>query len=430
MRILARSAEAAALVLVLTATGQGQTTSSATPTFSKDVAPILYKNCVSCHRPGSVAPMSLITYQQTRPWATAIAQKVAQGEMPPWHSTDPRGTFLNDRRLTPREKDTILRWVNAGAPEGNAGDMPTLQEFAEGWQIGKPDVVLSMTEPYEVPASGTIPYQYFKVPTNFTEDKWVQAIEVHPGTPSVVHHVLVFAKAPGEARRGDFTTVVPQLPARRSAPAEPDNGPGVLIATTAPGTNAMSFEPGTAMLIKAGSVLTFQMHYMAMGMAMKDQSSVGIIFAKQPPKQEVRAGAFYNPTFTLPAGNSDIEVDCVMEFNQDSHLLAIFPHAHLRGKSWDYRLIYPDGTSKVLLTVPKYDFNWQTYYILAEPLAAPKGTRIEAIAHYDNSKNNKSNPDPTKDVHWGEQTWDEMQYSGITYTLDDRPPMAKAAQSE
>ena len=430
MRLLARATEAAALVLVLTATGEGQTPSSATPTFSKDVAPILYKNCVSCHRPGSVAPMSLITYQQTRPWVTAIAQKVAQGEMPPWHSTDPRGTFLNDRRLTPEEKDTILRWVSAGAPEGKAGDMPTLKEFVEGWQIGKPDVVLSMAEPYEVPASGTIPYQYFKVPTNFTEDKWVQAIEIHPGTRSVVHHVLVFAKAPGEARRRDFTTVVPQLPARHSTPAEPDNGPGVLIATTAPGTNAMSFEPGTAMLIKAGSVLTFQMHYMAMGMAMKDQSSIGIIFAKEPPRQEVRAGAFFNPIFTLPAGNGDIEVDCVMEFNQDSHLLAIFPHAHLRGKSWEYRLIYPDGSSKVLLRVPKYDFNWQTYYILAEPLAAPKGTRIEAIAHYDNSANNKSNPDPTKDVHWGEQTWDEMQYTGITYTQDDQSPMGKAAQSE
>jgi mono/diheme cytochrome c family protein len=374
MRLPARAAEVAALVLVLTATGKGQTAPSATPTFSKDVAPILYNHCVSCHRPGTVAPMSLITYRQTRPWATVIAQKVAQGDMPPWHSTDPRGTFLNDRRLTPEEKDTILRWVSAGAPEGNASDMPALQEFAEGWQIGKPDLVLSMTEPYQVPASGTIPYQYFKVPTNFTEDKWVQAIEVHPGARSVVHHVLVFAKAPGEGRRRDFTTVVPELPVH-SASAEPDNGPGVLIATTAPGTNAMSFEPGTAMLIKAGSVLTFQMHYMAMGMAMKDQSSIGIIFAKEPPRQEVRAGAFYNPTLLLPAGNSNVQVDCVMEFNQDSHLLAIFPHAHLRGKSWDYRLIYPDGTSKTLLTVPKYDFNWQTYYILTEPLAAHRGDR-------------------------------------------------------
>jgi hypothetical protein len=439
LRLSAQAAGLVALALLLTATGEAQTSSPVgeaqaslpvTPTFAKDVAPIFYKNCVSCHRPGSVAPMSLITYEQARPWAKAIGEKVALGYMPPWHSVETRGTFLNDRRLTPEETDTILRWVAGGAPKGNARDLPPAPEFAEGWQIGKPDVVLSMSEPYAVPASGTIPYQYFKVPTNFTEDKWVQAIEVRPGQRSVVHHILVFSKVPGEGRRKDIITVVPQLPEQRPAAGEPDNNPGVLIATTAPGTNAMTFQPGTAMLIKAGSVLTFQVHYTANGTATEDRSSIGFVFAKQPPKEEVRTGAFFNPTLMIPAGDGNAEVDCVMEFKQDAHLWAIFPHTHLRGKSWAYRVVYPDGNSKVLLTVPKYDFNWQTYYILAEPVAMPKGTRIEAIAHYDNSKNNASNPDPTKDVHWGDQTWQEMQYTGVAYTLDGQSPEQKTAQRE
>jgi mono/diheme cytochrome c family protein len=430
MRLLARAAGLVGLVLILTTVGETQTASPAPPTFSKDVAPIFYKNCVTCHRPGSVAPMSLITYQEARPYARAIAEKVALGNMPPWHSIEPHGTFLNDRRLTQEETDTILRWVKAGAPQGNASDMPPMPEFAEGWQIGKPDAVLSMSEPYEVPSSGTIPYQYFKVSTNFTKDMWVQAMEVRPGARSVVHHILVFSKVPGEGRRKDIITVVPQLKEKRPAPGEPDDNPGVLIATTAPGTNAMIFQPGTAMLIKAGSVLTFQVHYTANGTATDDRSSIGLVFANQSPRQEVRTGAFFNPTLMIPAGDGNAEVDCVMEFREDSHLWAIFPHTHLRGKSWAYRLVYPDGTSKALLTVPKYDFNWQTYYILAEPVALPKGTRIEAIAHYDNSKNNASNPDSTQDVHWGDQTWQEMQYTGVAYTLDDQSPERKTAERE
>jgi hypothetical protein len=430
IHVMARAAGLMGLVLFLAAVGQAQTAAPAAPTFSKDVAPIFYKNCVTCHRPGSVAPMSLITYEQARPWAKAIGEKVALGNMPPWHSIEPRGTFLNDRRLTQEDRDTIVRWVASGAPKGNVSDLPPAPQFAEGWEIGKPDVVFAMSEPYAVPASGTIPYQYFKVPTNFTEDKWVQAIEVRPGVRSVVHHVLVFSKVPGEERRKDIITVVPQLKEKRPAPGEPDDNPGVLIATTAPGTNAMTFQPGTAMLLKAGSVLTFQVHYTANGTATEDRSSIGLVFAKQPPKQEVRTGAFFNPTLMVPAGDGNAEVDCVMEFKQDSHLWAIFPHTHLRGKSWAYRAIYPDGTSKPLLTVPKYDFNWQTYYILAQPVALPKGTRIEAIAHYDNSTNNPSNPDPTKDVHWGDQTWQEMQYTGVAYTLDDQSSEQKTALRE
>src|SRR5690242_9537280 len=175
----------------------------ATPTFSKDVAPLFNQHCVTCHRPGEMAPMSLLEYQQVRPWAKAIKEKVARGAMPPWHSDAPRGTFLNDRRLTDAEKSTILRWVDGGAPEGNPKDLPPGPKFTEGWEIGTPDVVLKMPTPFEVPATGTIPYKLFTIPTNFTEDRWVQAIEVRPGERSVVHHVLAFVRDPSGKREPD-----------------------------------------------------------------------------------------------------------------------------------------------------------------------------------------------------------------------------------
>jgi len=397
------------------------TTNSAAPTFSKDVAPILYKNCASCHRAGEIAPMSLLTYEEVRPWAKAIREKVALGDMPPWHAAAPRGMFSNDRRLTDEDKDTLVRWAMSGAPKGDLKDLPELPKFTEGWEIGTPDAVFTMAKPYDVPASGTINYQYFNIPTNFTEDKWVQAIEVRPGTRKVVHHILVFVREPGaKAPKPAFTMVVPPVPASANGQQQGEaRGPGSLIATTAPGTNAMSFQPGTAMRIRAGATLVFQVHYTANGTPAKDQSSVGLIFAKQPPRQEIRNSAFINATFMIPAGSSDKSVDSAIQFNEDSHIWALFPHTHLRGKSWEYRLVYPDGRSEVVLAVPKYDFNWQTYYTFTTPLAVPKCSRLEATAHFDNSVGNKWNPDPQKDVRWGEQTWQEMQYSGITYSVDE-----------
>jgi hypothetical protein len=415
-----------ALILVWCPTGRAQTASAATPTFSRDVAPIVFEHCANCHRPGEIAPMSLLTYEQVRPWAKSIREKVSSGLMPPWHADAPRGTFSNDRRLTDREKDTLIRWVTSGAPQGNPSDLPPAPNFTEGWEIGKPDVVLSIP-PYEIPASGTIDYQNFSVPTNFSEDKWVQAIEVRPGVRSVVHHVLVFSREPGgTARPVAFVSVVPPRPAAASRPSAPPSpsepqqlGPQALIATMAPGTKAMTFEPGTAIRIKAGAVLSFQLHYTTNGKACLDQTSVGMIFAKQPPRMEMRTSAFINAVFHIPAGSTDQAVDSAIQFEQDSHIFALFPHTHLRGKSWRYVLVYPDGRSEVVLSVPKYDFNWQTFYEFTKPLAVPKGSRLEATAHYDNSLNNPSNPDPKVEVRWGEQTWNEMQYSGITFTVDE-----------
>ncbi len=413
----------ATLLLALSVISTTSTTTAATPTFSKDVAPILYKNCAVCHRPGDIAPMSLLTYENTRPWARAIREQVITGQMPPWHATQPHGTFSNDRRLSEQDKDTLIRWIDGGAPQGNAKDLPPPPKFSDGWEIGKPDAILSMAKEYEVPESGEIAYQYFQVPTNFTEDKWVQAIEVRPGTRSVVHHVLVFCREPG-AKAGPlpYAHVVPKLPHQHGG------GPGNLVATTAPGTNALILPPGKALLIKAGSVLLLQMHYTTNGTAAKDRSSVGIIFAKQPPQQEIRTNAFVNPLFVILPGANNHEVKSAIQFTEDTHILGLIPHTHLRGKSWDYRIIYPDGRTETVLSVPKYNFNWQTYYAFAKPLAAPKGARLEATAHYDNSTANRFNPDPKATVRWGDQTWEEMQYTGIIFSVD-KPQDAASPQA-
>jgi len=402
---------------------------AAPPTFTKDVAPILYKNCASCHRTGEIAPMSLLTYEQARPWAKSIREKVSQGQMPPWHAANPRGTFSNDRRLSAVEKTTLIRWTEAGAPQGDPKDLPPQPKFTEGWEIGTPDAVLSMTKTFKVTASGTIAYQYFTIPTNFTEDKWVQAIEVRPGTRSVVHHILVFVREKGKQPAPPaFKAVIPKLPPSPDGKDDQNQlGPGTLIATTAPGTNAMIYEPGQAMRVPAGSQLVLQVHYTANGKEATDQSSVGMIFAKEPPKQEIHNSAFLNFMLKLPPGSDNQAVDSAIEFTDDVHITALFPHTHLRGKSWEYRLISPDGSSDVVLAVPKYDFNWQTYYVFTTPLAVTKGSRLEATAHYDNSVNNLSNPDPKSEVRWGDQTWQEMQYSGITYYVD-HPASKETAQ--
>jgi len=405
--------------------GSGTSLAAASvPTFSKDVAPILYKNCATCHRPDETAPMSLLTYQDARPWAKSIRQYVSSGVMPPWHAAEAPGVFLNDRRLTEGDKETLIHWVDAGAPEGNPKDLPPAPKFVDGWQIGKPDLVLTMSKPFDVPAKGTIDYQYFTVPTHFTEDKWVQAMEIRPGVRAVVHHVIVYMKEPaGTPMESAFIPVLPKMPKRErpngaAAQKEEDQSPGVFLAGTAPGAPPMVFQPGEAIKIPAGSTLTFQVHYTANGKAAADQSSIGLIFAKEPPAREIIASAFLNPLFTLPAGSPDTAVDSAIEFKEDSHITSLIPHTHLRGKRWEYRLIYPDGRSEVVLEVPHYDFNWQTWYTFAKPLAVPKGSRLEATAHYDNSVNNPSNPDPKVNVHWGDQTWEEMQFTGITYYVD------------
>jgi hypothetical protein len=408
---------------------------NADPTFAEDVAPILYKNCTSCHHTGGLAPFSLVEFDSAKARSSDIREAVSSAQMPPWHASGAHGVFANDRRLSDADKATILRWIDAGAKPGNLKKLPPKPTYASKWEIGTPDVVVSMPEEYVVPAKGTIEYQYFEAPVTITEDKWVQAIEILPGAREVVHHVVVFARAPEAA---PAAAPAPGAPAptplfvrkrewgvlEEPARVDPRNPPprqfGALIGTTAPGTNVLVFPKGTALRLRAGTVLTFQMHYTAHGHETRDRTSVGFRFANEAPEQEMFASAFLNGAFVIPAGAVDVEVPSEIGATQPVKIWGLFPHTHVRGTRWEYKLERPDGTSAVVLDVPRYDFNWQTYYMFAKPLEMPAGSKLKSSAWYDNSAANPHNPDASKDVKWGDQTWEEMQYTGFLYTVPGR----------
>jgi hypothetical protein len=409
-------------------------------TFNRDVAPIVFQNCAGCHRPGQVAPMSLLSYKEVRPWAKSIREKVVRREMPPWLADPRHGEFLNDCRLSQKDIDTIVAWADGGAKEGDPRDLPQAPKFRDGWTIGQPDVVFSMTQDYSVPPEGEVPYKYFAVPTNFTEDKYVQLGEIRRGEPSVVHHVIVSVREPGQGAlppAGEIRTGIQSVnpedaqdPQRVQQETQRGNNPDGALIVWAPGMSPLLLKPGRAKLVKKGSVLIFQMHYTTNGVAAKDRTSVGLIFAKGPVEKRV----ITKPVLTdvrkliIPAGDPSFESHSSFTFPEDIHIVSFMPHMHVRGKDFEYRLVYPDGTSKILLKVPRYDFNWQLVYFLKEPVSAPKGSRLECLAHHDNSTRNRYNPDPTKEVRWGDQTWEEMMIGWLDYTLDGQDLRQTTAQ--
>lgn len=405
------------------------------PTFSKDVAPILYKNCTSCHRAGEIGPMPLVTYREARPWAKAIANSVSARAMPPWFADPQYGKFHNERRLRDTDIATIAAWAGRGAPEGNPADLPPAPTFADGWRI-QPDVIFEMPADFNVPAEGTVNYKYFDVPTRFTEDKWIQAIEVRPGDRAHVHHVIVYYQEPAAAPAAGgapapATSTRPRVfqvnrEQARTPPSAPVTDPldrpghpvGSMLATVATGTDPAIYPEGVAIKVAAGSNLTFQIHYTTNGAPGKDRTKIGLVFAKKPPQYELRTANMINGSFTIPAGDPNYRVDADLTFTADVTLWTLLPHTHLRGKSFEYRVVYPDNRTETILSVPKYDFSWQTDYAFNPPLKLPKGTRLEATAHYDNSAKNPSNPDATIDVTWGDQTWEEMMFTAFRYTVD------------
>ena len=326
------------------------------PTFSKDVAPILFQNCTGCHRAGEIGPMPLVSFSDARPWAKAIATRVANGTMPPWHADPAHGQFLNDRRLSDRDRDTILKWASSGAPEGNPADMPKPPVFADGWQIGQPDTVWSMLEDYPIPPSGTIEYKNFEVPTNLTEDKWAQAIEIRPGDRTVVHHVIVYLIDPKASRGPQAFTPAQGMRRPAEAPktergAEPNDRPMQHQPTGwlggfAPGQSVRVYQPGTALRVPAGATLIIQEHYTATGKATTDRTRIGIKWAKEAPKTEVNVATLQNANFVLPAGAADTRVDAEMTLNQDMTIWSVLPHTHMRGKKWEVSAIYPDGRTR------------------------------------------------------------------------------------
>ncbi len=412
-------------------------TASEPVTFYKDVLPVLQKNCQTCHRPGEIAPASFLTYETTRPWARSIKTAVLTKKMPPWFADEHHGKFSNDRSLAESDIHTLVAWVDAGAPAGDPKDAPKPVEWVQGWRIGKPDAVISMPIEYQVPASGTIDYQYIVIPTGFTEDKYVQLAEARPGNPKLVHHIIAFVREPGnpwlkDAKPGiAYVPKDPELSPEDQKKEQEEEAkipgisfPGDFLADYAPGTVAEIIKPGRAKLIKAGSDLVLQMHYTANGTAGTDISKIGLVFSTTPPKERMVTINTANVTFSIPPGAPDTQVNAKMTLQQDATLVNLLPHMHFRGKSFEYRAIYPNGEKEVLLSVPHYDFNWQLTYDLAREKKLPKGSVIECEAHFDNSPNNRFNPDPTKEVHYGEQTWEEMMIG----FFDVAVPMNTTAQ--
>jgi hypothetical protein len=349
-----------------------------------------------------------LTYEDVSAWSAMIREVVEEKRMPPWHAAPGNLKFKNDRSLSPEERTTLLTWIEQGCPKGDDKDLPAPKQYAEGWNIGKPDVVFTMPTEFKVPAKapkGGVPYKYFVTKTNFKEDRWIQAAEAKPGNKAVVHHIIVFVIGEGGARTGGAGDGI---------------GNGFLVAY-APGDLGVAYPLGAAKKIPKGATIVFQMHYTPNGVEQSDRSLVGLVFAKEPPQSEVKTKSIANGGFLIPAGANNHKVTSKTTFAKDTTLWALLPHMHLRGKSFEYVAVYPDGKKEVLLSVPRYDFGWQATYLLETPLRLPAGTHIECTAHFDNSADNPNNPDPTKSVRWGDQTWQEMMIGFVDYAYAIEP---------
>lgn len=417
-------------------------------TFYKDVAPILYQHCVACHRPDNIAPMSLLSYAEARPWAAAIREAVLKRTMPPWHADPHYGEFSNDSRLSQHDLDTIALWVKEGAPGGNPADAPAAPVFPEGWHI-KPDVILPIPEGHAVPSAATDEYAYIYVPTNFKEDKWVKVAEVLPGDRRIVHHATVSVAnpgsvpkdlPPGEVRRGKsgkyrYSTgavlhIRPEVPVVNDGCSVPGGGalpgetprPGDFVSIYLPGHVPEVRPDGYAIKIPAGAVLQFQIHYSnRTGHEAADRTSIGLVFAKQPVEHRIQQYEIWNNTFEIEPGDPAARVTSCFTLDRDVLALAYTGHMHYRGKSIKTEATFPDGRSEVLFSVPKYDFRWQETYMLKQPRLLPKGTRLVTTAYFDNSANNPLNPDPKQRIRWGEPSNEEMMGFWLAFTDAQAP---------
>jgi peroxiredoxin len=382
-------------------------------TYTEHVAAIVNGHCVECHRKGELAPFTLASYEEIVPWAATIREVVEQRRMPPWFADTKPGEFTNDCSLSDEDRQTLFTWIDNGCPEGDPKLLPPAPQFYTGWRMGEPDVVYEMNATYEVPAEGTVDYQYFTVGPVLEKDFWVSVAEARPGNPQVVHHVVLFAMPPAEA----------------NTPIDQAQGRGQMIGVYAPGMNPWRYPPGTAMKIAKGSKLVIQMHYTTNGTAQSDKSYVGLkLLEPSEVKEEVRYGMVFDAAFEIPPHADNHEVVAKKAFLRDVYLLNLFPHMHYRGKAFKFEAEYPDGQREVILDVPRYDFNWQLRYDLAKPVYMPRGSRLICTAHYDNSESNPLNPDPSAKVRFGLQSWEEMLVG--YYTTIRAPVVEKTAQSE
>jgi hypothetical protein len=398
------------LTFLVGAVGWGAAVSPKT-NFYKDVLPILQGHCQQCHRTREVAPMPLVTYEQTRPWARALADAVQSKMMPPWFA-DPRyGHFLDDPSLSPQQIATITAWAEGGAPAGDPHDAPVPRRWTEGWNIPPPDVILQMPKAVAIPAHGDIEYTYEIVPTHFTQDRWVQMAEVRASSAQFVHHAVVYIRPPDSKWLRSAPVGAPFTASSLSNPEDRMDAHGTtsdLMLVYAPGSSPDRWADGMAKFVPAGSDFVFQMHYTTSGQAGSDQTSIGLVFAKQTPKQRVLTLQLNNHALLIPPNTDDFRVEVMGTLPNDATLLSFFPHMHLRGKRFEYDIVNADGTVEPLLLVSHYHFHWQLSYRLAEPRFLKAGTKLRAVAWYDNSRNNPHNPDPDALVRWGDQTYDEM----------------------
>lgn len=387
-------------------------------TYHKDVARIIQAKCQECHRPGEIAPFSLLTYKQAKGWADMMREVVADDVMPPWHADARHGHFVNDRRLTPTDKATLLAWVDAGCPEGDPKDGPTPAKYVSGWRLPKePDLVAKMNKTFDVPAASFlglgVPYQYIPAGEPFKEDTWVTGVEVRPDYRAVVHHIIVFV-FPGDV-----------INPGAGNPNRPRGNGGLnlnlstfgeyMLAAYVPGDAPIVYPAGMAKKIPKGSQLVFEIHYTPNGKPGADTSMVGLVTSKTPPQTELLTKSIAQPRINIPAGADNHEERSEFTFKNPTMLYSFSPHMHVRGKAFRYELVTPDGKREVLCNVPKYDFNWQATYTLASPREIPAGSKLECTAWYDNSAKNPANPDPKTRVRWGNQTWDEMMIGFIEY---------------
>lgn len=408
--------------LLIFAFGSMTFAASPGPTFYTTVLPIFQNHCQECHRPGEIGPFSLMSYESARPWAKSIRQAVLSKKMPPWDADDAHSVKMGkDRSLSENEIQTLVAWADSGAAAGDPKDAPKPRIFSDGWRIGAPDAVFDLGTDFHVPAKGTVEYTLFLVHTNFTEDKWVTGVEIRPGVRSVVHHIVVHVRPPGSTHWSYLKVgePVPESIMGKEAPTvrPPQNDRGFLsfspdqdewLGEYFPGAAGFVAGPNQAKLIPAGSDLIFQMHYTPDGTERTDRTKIGLVFAKEPPQERVFNVGLNNTSIRIPPGDPHHRVDTYVTLPNELSLVAVTPHMHFRGSGFALEATYPTGETESLLDVPHYSFNWQMTYSLAQPHVLPKGTKLHMTAYYDNSPNNKFNPDPTKEVFWGEQSWEEM----------------------
>ncbi|MBL8794453.1 MAG: redoxin domain-containing protein [Planctomycetia bacterium] len=394
-------------------------------TYHRDVLPILQNHCQSCHRPGEVGPFSLMTYKQAVNWAADIKDFTHSKRMPPWKPADGL-SFRDERKLTEQQIATLAAWVAAGTPEGNAADAPPAKQFTKGWQLGEPDLVLSVDADFTLGASGRDLFRCFVLPTNLTEDKYVTALEVRPGNPRVVHHTLNFIDTAGRGRKLEETEK-----ARAKKEGEPDSGPGYSMSMGvgfapngalggwAPGQMARHLPDGSGYLLPKGSDVVVQVHYHRNGRVEKDRVQIGLYFAKQPVTHRFQAVVLPGRFLLMPAGVEDFKVTGNVTIDQDCDLHSVMPHMHLLGKTIKVTMTPPDGKAETVIDIKEWDYNWQETYFFKEPLKIKAGTKFNVEARYDNSAKNPNNPNnPPKLVHFGEQTTDEMCFIFFGATSD------------